>query len=139
VGRTNNNWLNPAAFAMPAPGTWGNLGRYAARDPGFFELDLALQKKFLLTERIGLNFRAEMFNIFNEAIYANSSASLDSNPLSASASFGRIYIASKYRCHGHRYTARIPVRCSSQLVDQTHISYDSMNDRPPHSGTVSIA
>jgi hypothetical protein len=70
VGRTNNNWLNPAAFAMPAPGTWGNLGRYAARDPGFFELDLALQKKFLLTERIGLNFRAEMFNIFNEAIYA---------------------------------------------------------------------
>jgi hypothetical protein len=90
ANQTISNWLNPAAFAIPAPGTWGNLGRYAARGPGFFELDTALQKKFLLTERIGLNFRAEIFNLFNRAIYANPSANLGSNPASPTASFGRI-------------------------------------------------
>jgi hypothetical protein len=88
--QTIDNWLNPAAFAIPASGTWGNLGRYAARGPGFFELDSALQKKLYLTERIRLNFRAEVFNIFNRAIYANPSGNLGSNPLSPSASFGRI-------------------------------------------------
>jgi hypothetical protein len=90
ANQTINNWLNPAAFAVPSPGTWGNLGRYAARGPGFFELDSALQKRFYLTERIGLNFRAEVFNIFNRAIYANPSGNLGSNPQSPSASFGRI-------------------------------------------------
>ncbi|HEY1950761.1 MAG TPA: carboxypeptidase regulatory-like domain-containing protein [Bryobacteraceae bacterium] len=90
ANQTIDNWLNPAAFAVPAPGTWGNLGRYAARGPGFFELDTALQKKFLITERIGLNFRAEVFNLFNRAIYANPSANLGSNPASPAASFGRI-------------------------------------------------
>ncbi|HEX4165705.1 MAG TPA: TonB-dependent receptor [Bryobacteraceae bacterium] len=90
ANQTIDNWLNPAAFAIPAPGTWGNLGRYAARGPGVFELDSALQKKFLLTERVGLNFRAEVFNLFNRAIYANPSSNLGSDPLSPPASFGRI-------------------------------------------------
>ena len=90
ANQTIDNWLNPAAFAVPAPGTWGNLGRYAARGPGFFELDSALQKKFLITERIGLNFRAEVFNLFNRAIYANPSGNLGSDPTAPTASFGRI-------------------------------------------------
>lgn len=90
ANQTVDNWLNPAAFAIPAPGTWGNLGRYAATGPGFFELDSALQKRFALSERISLNFRAEVFNLFNKAIYANPSGNLGSNPLSPSASFGRI-------------------------------------------------
>jgi hypothetical protein len=85
-----NNWFNPAAFAIPAPGTWGNLGRYVARGPGFYEIDTALQKKFPITERINLNFRAEAFNLFNHPIYDNPSGSLGSNPASPSASFGRI-------------------------------------------------
>jgi hypothetical protein len=88
--QTIDNWLNPAAFAVPAPGSWGNLGRYAARGPGFFELDAALQKKFSVTERMAINFRAEAFNLFNSAIYANPSGKLGSDPLSPSASFGRI-------------------------------------------------
>jgi hypothetical protein len=88
--QTITNWFNPAAFAVPAPGTWGNLGRYVARGPGYYEIDTALQKKFRLTERIGLNFRAEAFNLFNHPIYASPSGSIGSNPSSPSASFGRI-------------------------------------------------
>jgi hypothetical protein len=87
---TINNWFNPAAFAIPAPGTWGNLGRNVARGPGYSEFDVALQKQFALTERLRLNFRAEIFNLFNQPIYANPSGSLGSNPADPSGSFGKI-------------------------------------------------
>jgi hypothetical protein len=88
--QTINNWFNPAAFAIPAPGTWGNLGRYVARGPGYYEIDTALQKKFRVTEKLNLNFRAEAFNLFNHPMYANPSGSIGANPASPSSSFGRI-------------------------------------------------
>ena len=90
ANQTIDNWFNPAAFAIPASGTWGNLGRNIARGPGEFEVDSALEKKFLLTERSSLNFLVQAFNIFNRAIYANPSGSIGSNPATPSASFGRI-------------------------------------------------
>jgi hypothetical protein len=78
------NWFNPAAFVLPAKGSWGNLGRYAARGPGYYEFDTALQKRFRLTERFGLNFRAEAFNLFNHPIFANPSGNI------SSSGFGKI-------------------------------------------------
>jgi hypothetical protein len=62
-------WLNPAAFTVPATGTWGNLGRNAVRAPGVWQVDPSLQKRFALTERVGLTFRAEAFNVLNVAQY----------------------------------------------------------------------
>jgi hypothetical protein len=76
--QTVDHWFNPAAFALPAKGTWGDLGRYAARGPGYYEIDTALQKKFRLSERFGLNFRAEAFNLFNHPIYASPSGNVSS-------------------------------------------------------------
>jgi hypothetical protein len=67
--KTPQNWLNYAAFAVPANGTWGNLGRNAVRGPGHWQIDPALSKRFLVTERVGATFRAEAFNIFNSAQY----------------------------------------------------------------------
>jgi hypothetical protein len=91
--QTINNWLNPAAFALPAPGTWGNLGRYIARGPGNYEIDSSLTRTFKFSEKFGLNFRAAAFNLFNHPMYANPSASLGAftgpSP-KPSASFGRI-------------------------------------------------
>jgi hypothetical protein len=63
------NWLNPAALSVPADGTWGNLGRNAVRAPGLWQLDPSLNKRFAVTERVGLNFRAEAFNVLNRAQY----------------------------------------------------------------------
>jgi len=93
ANQTINNWFNPAAFALPANGTWGNLGRYIANGPGMYEIDSSLQKRFRLTERLGLNFRAAAYNLFNHPIYTNPSASIGSltgNPPSVSGSFGKI-------------------------------------------------
>jgi len=67
----NQGWLylNPAAFAMPAPGTYGNLGRNALRGPGISQLDLTLSKKFAVTESMNLEFRVECYNILNSPLY----------------------------------------------------------------------
>jgi hypothetical protein len=58
-------YLNPAAFRAPAPGTYGNLGYDAIRGPLFNNWDVALQKNFAIHEQVGLEFRAEMFNAPN--------------------------------------------------------------------------
>ena len=58
-------YLNPAAFAAPAPGTYGNLGYDAIKGPLFNNWDIAAQKNIAIHEEIGLEFRAEMFNAPN--------------------------------------------------------------------------
>ncbi len=88
-----NGWFNPAAFSLPANGTWGNLGRYIANGPGYYEIDSSLQKRFALNERFGLNFRAAAFNLFNHPAFKNPSASigaLTGNPPQVNSAFGVI-------------------------------------------------
>jgi hypothetical protein len=67
--KTTSNWLNAAAFAAPANGTWGDSGRNLARAPGVWQIDPALNKRIALNERVGLSFRAEAFNVLNRAQY----------------------------------------------------------------------
>lgn len=62
-------YVNPAAFAMPAPGTFGNLGRNALRGPGIGQLDLTLSKKFPVNESMNFEFRAECYNLLNSPVY----------------------------------------------------------------------
>lgn len=57
--------FNRAAFSAAPAGTQGNLGRNVLRGFGAWQMDLALQKQFHLTERFALRFRAEFFNLFN--------------------------------------------------------------------------
>jgi hypothetical protein len=88
-----NNWFNPAAFSAPANGTWGNLGRYIANGPGAFEIDSSLQKRFRVSERLALNFRAAAYNLMNHPEYKTPGASVGSvsgATIKPSASFGRI-------------------------------------------------
>ena len=75
-GATPNEWINPAAFLIPAAGTFGNLGRNALRAPGIWQVDLGLSKYVNLTERLNLRFRADVFNIFNRAQYGNPNSDL---------------------------------------------------------------
>ena len=59
-------YLNKAAFATPAPYTYGNLGRNTARNLGEQNFDLGLYKNFPIHEnKQSVQFRAEFFNAFN--------------------------------------------------------------------------
>lgn len=60
-----NQWFNPNAFVVPQSGTYGDEGKGALRGPGVADLDLSLFKSVALTERLKLQFRAEVFNIVN--------------------------------------------------------------------------
>lgn len=71
-------YLNPAAFAMPAPGTYGNLPRNFLKGPGFQQFDLTLQKRFRLNDRMNIEFRSEIYNLFNRANFANPPVTLPS-------------------------------------------------------------
>jgi hypothetical protein len=62
---TVNEWYNPACFTLEAPGTFGNLGRNTGRGPDFADVDFALLKDTKIRESLGLQFRAEFFNILN--------------------------------------------------------------------------
>jgi len=63
--KTPNPWFNPDAFVLPAPGTYGNLGRGTITGPGLTEIDISLMKNTRLSERCNLQFRAEFFNLLN--------------------------------------------------------------------------
>jgi Carboxypeptidase regulatory-like domain/TonB-dependent Receptor Plug Domain/TonB dependent receptor len=62
-------YLNPAAFAEPA-GEFGTLGRDQIYGPGFWNADFSATKDTKITETLGVQFRAELFNIFNHPNFA---------------------------------------------------------------------
>ena len=68
--------LNPAAFAIPRPGTFGNLVRNSIHGPKFVQQDVIVAKKFNITESTNIEFRTEVFNIFNITNFSNPPAQL---------------------------------------------------------------
>ena len=77
-------YFNPAAFAKPAAGTYGNLGRDALYGPGFGSVDLSVFKRTPISERVGTEFRFEILNVFNRTNWANPNATF------TSGSFGQL-------------------------------------------------
>jgi hypothetical protein len=57
--------INPAAFTIPTGLVQGDLGRNALRGFGAANVDLTLRRQFKLRERLTLQARADLFNIFN--------------------------------------------------------------------------
>jgi hypothetical protein len=69
-------FLNPAAFAVPAFGSFGNCAPRAFHGPGLQVVDLSLFKSFVITESWRVEFRSEFFNAFNHANFNNPNASV---------------------------------------------------------------
>jgi hypothetical protein len=69
-------FLNPAAFATPQPGTYGNLERGSLHGPGFAQVDLVVAKHFALNGARNAEFRIEVFNLFDRTNFANPVATL---------------------------------------------------------------
>jgi len=65
-----NQWYNPACFAASPYGTVGNLGRNVMKGPGYADTDFGVMKITKLGERLSLQLRAELFNVFNHPNFA---------------------------------------------------------------------
>jgi len=81
--RTLNQWLNPAAFAQPALGSYGNSGRNAYVGPGLRNVDLSLVRSFRFATH-QIEARLEAFNAFNWFRWGNPTTALNN------VNFGRI-------------------------------------------------
>jgi hypothetical protein len=84
-GQTINRWINPAAFSIPAAGTWGNAGTSLVRAPGLFQFDTALSRTIKITEGTKVSLRMEGFNVFNHPQLGTPNLNF-----SSLAAFGRI-------------------------------------------------
>jgi hypothetical protein len=87
--------FNPNAFAAPRGLTFGNAPRNFLRNPNRTNFDMALFKHFAITERVGFEFRAEAYNIFNHREWGyiagdgGSAASNSANLSSGTNTFGQ--------------------------------------------------
>jgi outer membrane receptor protein involved in Fe transport len=95
AGRSTNpilgkveQWYDPTAFSLQAPGTLGNLARNTLRGPGLFTVDTSLAKTFKVTEKFSAQFRAEAFNLFNRANFAMPVLTLFTGPSCAAGQTG---------------------------------------------------
>ena len=99
VGTPTATWFDPSSFCpvvasnpppgcpVSANGVLGNVARYAFRGPRFFNLDAGVFRRFAVTERTGLELRAQAFSVTNTPQFANPSADI------TSANFGKITTA----------------------------------------------
>jgi len=92
-------WFNTSLFQPNAIGTFGNLGKNALRGPRLFNNNMALVKNTKVTERFGVEFRAEAFNVFNNVNFQlytfNGNTGLDR--FQADQTFGQIFNAAAPR------------------------------------------
>ena len=77
-------WFDKAAFAQPAAGTFGSLGRNILSGPGFFGIDASIFRRFKVTERFTAEFRAEAINFTNTPKFNNPAGDI------TSPNFGRV-------------------------------------------------
>jgi Carboxypeptidase regulatory-like domain/TonB dependent receptor len=71
-------FLNPAAFATPAPGAFGNLERNSIHGPNFRQVDLVFGRRLPVGGPANLELRMEVFNVFNADNFSNPVGTLPS-------------------------------------------------------------
>src|SRR5581483_11076827 len=62
---TLSNYFKASCFSQPPAGELGNASRTPLSGPDFVNTDFSVMKHFALTERVRLDFRTEVFNLFN--------------------------------------------------------------------------
>lgn len=85
--RTAERWFDTAAFALPAPFTFGSAQRNSVMGPGFSSTDLSLARTWNMGGRRELETRWEVFNVFNKTNFDVPSR------IFGTPNFGRIFSA----------------------------------------------
>jgi hypothetical protein len=76
--QSTNEWYDVACFVNPPLYTFGNTGRNVLIGPGLLTWDLGADKDFSMSEQVGLQFRAEFFNVLNRPNFGLPSSSIGS-------------------------------------------------------------
>jgi len=79
AGTGGKQYINAAAFATPAAGTFGTFEAFGVPGPRYDNWDFSLQKTYPFTEKAGLDFRAELFNAPNHLSYFSVNNTLGSS------------------------------------------------------------
>ena len=91
VTHNPNQWFTPGIFTLPLQNTFGDAPRNAMCGPNLRDFDTGLIKQTKVSERVGLEFRAEFFNIFNHPNFnipdTNAFAGRESNCNPATAQY----------------------------------------------------
>jgi hypothetical protein len=86
-GRTQDHWLNTAAFARPAAGQLGTAPRNGIVGPSYFNTDLSLFKDIPLAAKSKVQLRVEVFNVFNKKNYRSIDTNMTSTRFGAVTDF----------------------------------------------------
>jgi len=89
--RPPERWFDTSAFSLPSPFTFGSAPRNSVIGPGFATVDFALAKTWALVGSSRLEFRWEVFNLFNRANFDLP------NRIFGNPNFGRIFSAKNPR------------------------------------------
>jgi Carboxypeptidase regulatory-like domain/TonB dependent receptor len=76
ANQSPSNWFNEACFVPSQYGTAGNLGRNVLVGPGYAETDISVTKNTRITEKVNLQLKGELFNIFNHPNFAPPAATI---------------------------------------------------------------
>jgi hypothetical protein len=96
-------WYNPAVFAVPPNGTFGNFHRNSIYGPGVDDWNFSMFKNFNFTESMRVQLRFEGFNVFNHTQWGNIN-----NGLSASGPAGTTFSGANAGSSGQITSARDP-------------------------------
>src|SRR4029453_6118296 len=119
-------FLNPAAFATPAPGTFGNLERNSIHGPWFRQVDLVVSEGIGVGQGHNIELRSEFFNIFNITNFSNPVGTLPNALPNASLTEsnrvqpGQPYTAAAAQTFG-RYTS--PVRRAAGVATPRQVQF----------------
>ena len=80
----DGTFFDTSAFARVTEVRFGNVGRNTMSGPGVVNMDLSLFRTFKLTEKLGMQFRAEAFNLSNTPHFSNPNGNANSS------NFGRV-------------------------------------------------
>jgi hypothetical protein len=83
-------WFDPCQFTLQSPGLLGNVGRNTVQSPGLIRVDLGVLKSFPVSESNRVEFRWELFNLFNHANFSGPSSSVFSNATTFNQAAGTI-------------------------------------------------
>lgn len=76
ANQSPSNWFNEACFVPSQYGTAGDLGRNVLIGPGYAETDISVTKMTRINEKMTLQLRGEIFNIFNHPNFAPPAATI---------------------------------------------------------------